>query len=85
MAHKKGSFPSGHFETAFVVEGFQNWKKGVERFRSHETSDLHKEVMLKHKSLQAPSIVDQLSISASREHAQNREMLSRSCQAFNFY
>ena len=84
MAHKKGSFPSGHFETAFVVEGFQNWKKSVEHFCSHETSDLHKEVMLKHKSLQAPSIVDQLSISASREHAQNREMLLKVMSSLQF-
>ena len=78
MAYKKELIPSSrHYEAAFVTEGFRNWKKAIERFHTHEASDLHREVMFKHHSLQEPTIIEQLSSSANKEKSENREMLLR--------
>ena len=54
LAYSKGLLTRRN-ETAFFVEGFQNWKKAVERFSRHEVADCHKEAVLKLKSLRARS------------------------------
>ena len=61
---------------AFFIEGFQNWKKAVERFRRHEIAEHHKEAVLKLSGLRGPTIiVEQLSSEASKTRAENRTML----------
>lgn len=34
------------YETAFIIEGFQNWKKATEWFRKHEAAEGHREAVL---------------------------------------
>lgn len=34
-------------DAAFLDKGFSNWKKAIEKFESHESSDCHKEAVLK--------------------------------------
>ena len=61
-------------ETAFIVNGFQNWKKAVECFNRHSISECHREAISKGKvrSLTRASIVDQLSSEASKSRCKNR-------------
>ena len=56
-------------ETAFMVEGFNNWKKATEHFRIHEAAECHREAVLKLKSLRTPTVVEQLSSEAARTRA----------------
>ena len=62
------------YETAFIVNGFQNWKKAVERFNRHSISECHREAISKVRSLTGASIVDQLSSEASKSRCKNRRM-----------
>lgn len=43
-------------EGTFVTEGFNNWKKAIERFERHARSGLHKEATLKVQYLNQPGI-----------------------------
>ena len=43
-------------EATFVTEGFNNWKKAIERFERHARSGLHKEAILKVQYLKQPGI-----------------------------
>ena len=43
-------------EAMFVTEGFNNWKKAIERFERHARSGLHKEAILKVQYLKQPGI-----------------------------
>ena len=63
-----------HYETAFIVEGFHNWKKAVERFNRHAISECHREAISKTTSLSRTSIVDQLNEGASKAKCRNRRM-----------
>ena len=61
-AFKKGLMrKTRRYETAFIIEGFQNWKKVTECFRRHEAAECHREAVLKLKSLHAPTVIEQLS------------------------
>ena len=40
------SFVSFESYAAFVVNGFSNWKKALDRFSTHERSELHKAAVL---------------------------------------
>ena len=85
LAYSKGLLMlNSHYKTAFFVEGFQNWKKALERFHIHETSDCHKEAMLKLCSAQAPTIIEQLSSEASKTRAENRRMLMKVLSSLRF-
>ena len=84
-AYKKGILqPTRRFETAFFVEGFQNWKKAVERFRRHEIAECHKEAVLKLKGLSGPTVVEQLSSEAAKTRAENRTMLLKVLSSLRF-
>ena len=39
--------PTRKYQPAFVEDGFNNFKKAIDRFRAHEDSNMHKEVVLK--------------------------------------
>ena len=62
------------YETAFILDGFKNWKKAVEHFNRHSISECHRECISKARSLTRPSIVDQLSSEASKAKCRNRRM-----------
>ena len=76
--------PTRHFETAFFVVGFQNWKKAVERFRRHEITDCHKEAVLKLNGLHGPTVLDQVSSEAAKTRAENRAMLLKVLSSLKF-
>ena len=63
-----------HYETAFIVEGFHNWKKAVEHCNRHAISECHWEAISKIISLARISIVDQLNEGASKAKCKNRRM-----------
>ena len=48
-------------ESTFTVDGFDNWKKAVEKYRIHETCGTHTEAMMKLKLAQKSPIEEQLS------------------------
>ena len=60
---------SKNAETAFTVDGFQNWKKAISRFQQHEGSATHKEALSK------LSVVKQMPVTAQLvgQEASNQE------------
>ena len=52
---------SSTIDRAFVSRGFDNWKKGHERFKQHSKSVLHREAMMKICQMNSPTIDAQLS------------------------
>ena len=73
------------YETAFITEGFQNWKKATERFRRHEAAECHREAVLKLQSLRTPTtVLKQLSSEAAKTRAQNRKMLLKVLSSLRF-
>lgn len=83
MAYEKGLLTS-HPKTAFFIEGFQNWKKAVERFQIHERAECHREAKTKLCLGEAPSIVEQLSLQADKTKAENRKMLLKLVSSLKF-
>uniref|UniRef100_A0A1X7UPW5 Uncharacterized protein n=1 Tax=Amphimedon queenslandica TaxID=400682 RepID=A0A1X7UPW5_AMPQE len=71
------SHTSGKSFSAFVVHGFDNWKKAKERFRHHEVSQLHKEAVMKLSAAAQPSIDTQLSMQLSFDQSQRRFLLQK--------
>ena len=69
------SHTSGKSFLAFVVHGFDNWKKTKERFRHHEQSQLHKESVTKLSAAAQPSIDTQLSKQLSSDQSHRRFLL----------
>ena len=57
---KKGLISSSTVDRAFVSRGFDNWKKGHERFKQHSKSVSHREAMMKIGQMHSPSINAQL-------------------------
>ena len=72
------------YEDAFVLNGFDNWKKGRERFERHQVSDCHREAQLKLKSMQAPTVMDQLVSQANKDKTENRSMLLKQLSSLKF-
>ena len=60
---------------AFVVNGYENWKKAKQRFREHESSQLHIEAVAKLLSLRNPSVASQLSNQIAVDQNHRRLML----------
>ena len=54
-------------EKAFTETGFQNWKKALEKFKSHEGSHAHREALSKWMARGRPTIAAQL-------HSQLRQL-----------
>ena len=74
--YKSGSLTlTKKYETAFITDGFNNWKKARERFEQHQMSECHKKALLKLKSMQGPSVIQQLDTQAFCTQATNRSML----------
>ena len=75
---------SNRHERAFILDGFCNWKKARERFERHQASECHREAQLKLKSLQSPSIAEQLSLQAKKTYTENRCMLMKQLSSLRF-
>ena len=69
-------------DEAFSVKGFDNYKKAVEKFRIHENSDSHLEGRLKCKSLNNPSVQEQLSSQAPKN---SRNSVVGNCETARSY
>ena len=71
-------------DEAFSVKGFDNYKKAVEKFRIHENSDSHLEGRLKCRSLNNPSIQEQLSCQAAKIQETRRLGIVKQLEAMKF-
>jgi len=71
-------------DEAFSLKGFDNYKKAVEKFRIHENSDSHLEARLKCKSLNNPSIQEQLSTQGAKVQENRRLGLVKQLEAMKF-
>lgn len=66
---------SKRYNLAFVEEGFNNWKKALEKFLEHEKSEMHKEALPKLMSIRnRVNIVSQLATQREMEIKHNRSM-----------
>ena len=68
------------YDTVFILEDFVIGKVR-ERFKRHEKSASHKELVFKLKSMQGPSIITQLS---ARNQAEHQSMLLKQLQSLKF-
>ena len=73
-----------HCKTAFVKEGYQNWKKATERFNNHQPSELHRNAVFKYESSKQPTITQQISTAALKEMQKNRAMLFKVLSSLHF-
>ena len=69
---------------AFVDHGFNNWKKGPEKFKIHESSLTHREAVMKWKSLGRPSLLEQFSAETVRLQHIRRSGLLKQLSALKF-
>ena len=71
-------------DEAFSMKGFDNYKKAVEKFRIHENFDSHLEGRLKCRSLNNPSIQEQLSSQAAKIQETRRLGIVKQLGAMKF-
>ncbi|PIK41114.1 putative zinc finger MYM-type protein 1-like [Apostichopus japonicus] len=62
-------------ETNFLIEGFCNWKKSMEKFKQHQASDLHELCILKLQAASQKPVTAQLSDHASKEQVNAQHAL----------
>lgn len=78
----------GYTESAFTINGFNNWSKAVQKFKSHESCDSHKnsESCLVNftESLLSGSICAKLDKQYSKEVDENRKYLKKVCETVVF-
>ena len=70
-------------EDAFIVNGFNNWKRAREIFGHHHLGQFHTEVQII-RNLQAPSVAAQLVVQAQSAQFENRLMLLRQLSSLKF-
>jgi len=54
------------------VTGFDNWKKGLEKFKSHEYTKSHREAMEKYHASKEPQVNSQLDLQWKRSQSERR-------------
>lgn len=62
-------------ETNFLVEGYSNWKKALEKFKKHQSSDLHRMCALKLLDSRQESVLNHLNKHVSQEQFNARVAL----------
>ena len=72
------------YDNGFVLDGFQNWKKGHEQLERHQKSECHREAVLKLQSMQGPSVITQLDSATKRIQATRRSMLLKQLSSLQF-
>ncbi|XP_066265791.1 zinc finger MYM-type protein 1-like [Branchiostoma lanceolatum] len=75
---------SGHKENAFTTTGFNNYKKGPEKFDTHEGSDAHGEAVMKCTALTGQSIVSQLNSQVAEQQQLHRNGLIKQISALRY-
>ena len=58
---------------AFTQNGFQKWRKSIEKFKAHESSHTHKEAMMQLSAMGKPAIAAELSSQLSKLQQLRRE------------
>ena len=71
-------------EKAFTVDGFGNWKKALQRFKEHESSQGHKESMEKHILMRQPSVASQLTTQLKTSQALHRRLLEKEISSIKY-
>lgn len=82
---KKGLLTfSSKQESAFTEDGFSNWKKALQRFKEHETSQAHRESMEKHILMRQPSVASQLATQLENSQALHRTLLKKEISSIKY-
>ena len=71
-------------EKAFTQNGFQKWRKAIEKFKAHESSHTHKEAIMKWNARGKPTITAELSSQLSKLQQLRREGLLMQLRAILF-
>ena len=71
-------------ERVFTVNGFGNWKKALQRFKEHESSQGHKESMEKHILMRQPSVTSQLTTELKTSQALHRRLLEKEISSIKY-
>ncbi|GBN14122.1 hypothetical protein AVEN_212619-1 [Araneus ventricosus] len=78
----------GCSEKSYTEIGFQNWKKGAEKFKSHESSEAHKSsterLRAYESSLRKGSVTVQLISQGESEMEENKKYLQSICKTLLF-
>ena len=61
-------------DKAFISVGYDNWKKAKARFRSHQSSHVHCEAVLKLSCADRPSVITQLDSGRMKDQEMRRKM-----------
>ena len=75
---------SSEQEKTFTVDGFGNWKKALQRFKEHESSQGHKENMEKHILMRQPSVTSQLTTELKTSQALRRKLLEKEISSIKY-
>lgn len=71
-------------ESTFTNIGFDNWKKALEKFRSHSHCSAHAESVLKCQMLETAPISQQLSSQLQKEQSYRRQALLKQLHCLRF-
>ena len=71
-------------EKVFTEVGFNNWKKAIEKFKSHENSHFHKEAQLKWVAQERPTIGTQLSVQMKNIQQKRRAGFLKQLKAIQY-
>ena len=75
---------SSKADPAFVKTGFCNWKKGMEKFKDHESSLAHKNSLVAIISSRNVSVSNLIQQGLHKEQVQRRESLHKELAALCF-
>ena len=71
-------------EKAFTLDGFGNWKKALQRFKEHESSQCHKESMEKIILMHQPSVASKLATELENSQALHRTLLKKEISSIKY-
>ena len=84
MTSQRGITFSKRGDASFILTGFCNWKKGKEKFRDHEMSQVHNEAVLKYESLSRPGVLEIANSALKKDQKERREMLMKQLHSLRF-
>ena len=83
-ANYQGLLNPKYTKSAFIHDGFTNWKKAIEKFHEHEASNMHKEPTLKLAAkARSIGVVAQLSAQPSDDQKHHRSMFMKLFNSFH--
>ena len=77
-------FSKCSINSTFFSSGFDNWKKGAEKFASHEQSLVHKEAAMKWKTFGCPSVGECLDSVLTHDQNERRLALVKVIDAMKY-